>query len=322
MTRAQSRPARLSVVICCFADDRYELVLRSIDSVVRQTVPAHELLVVVDHNPALAERLRDARPLATVIESIEPTGVSGARNTGLKTATGDVVAFLDDDAEADPDWLEQLEPHYADSTVIGVGGTAVPRWASAKPAWFPAEFYWVVGCSWRGLPEVPAEVRNFIGANMSFRRSAALEVGGFANEFFFHDRAIKNDDTEFCIRITGQRPDRRLLHAPDAVVHHFVPTARTTRGFFVKRCWREGRAKRITTSLVGQSVGLASERAHLRRVIPSAMLGQLRGALRGELSALGRLVALTVGTLVTVTAFVLPARRQRRPDLSVATASV
>jgi glycosyltransferase involved in cell wall biosynthesis len=304
--RGPDQPSRISVVICCYREDRFELLMASIDSVRHQVRPAHELLVVVDHNPVLAQRVRAARGDVAVIESTEPKGLSGARNCGLKAATAEIVAFLDDDAEAPPDWLRQLEAPYADPAVLGVGGGAVPRWASGQPQWFPAEFYWVIGCTWRGLPEVTATTRNLIGCNMSFRREEALAAGGFAPEFSRRDRAIPNEETEFCIRLIRQNPERTLVFVPHAVVHHFVPEERTTARFFLARCWSEGRAKRVTTSLAGWSAGLAREQVYLRNTIPTAIWSGLREAAQGERSALKRVVAVAAGTIITLVAFALP----------------
>src|SRR5581483_12443163 len=101
----------------------------------------------------------------------------GARNTGVSVATGSVCAFLDDDAEAAPDWLAWLVKAYADKDVLGVGGAIEPAWQDRRPEWFPEEFDWVVGCSYRGMPVISADTRNLIGANMSFRRDVLVNVG-------------------------------------------------------------------------------------------------------------------------------------------------
>ena len=104
---------------------------------------------------------------------------SPARNTGVALATGAVVAFIDDDAVADTDWLKYLGAAYAHDGVLGVGGAIEPAWQHGRPAWFPAEFDWVVGCTYRGVPEFAGPVRNLIGANMSLRREVFDVVGGF-----------------------------------------------------------------------------------------------------------------------------------------------
>ena len=70
---------------------------------------------------------------------------------------------------------------YQDANIMGAGGLIQPMWAQQKPAWFPEEFNWVVGCSYRGLPENTAPVRNLIGCNMSYLRIVIEQLGGFRN---------------------------------------------------------------------------------------------------------------------------------------------
>src|SRR5439155_542168 len=80
--------------------------------------------------------------------------VLNARTTGIDRADrGDVIAFLDDDAVAEPDWLETMLRAYGDGSVMAVGGRIEPLWAAGRPGWFPPEFDWVVGCTYVGLPE-------------------------------------------------------------------------------------------------------------------------------------------------------------------------
>ena len=118
-------------------------------------------------------------PDVIVTDNQQQQGLSGARNAGVAVAGGEVVAFLDDDATAAPDWLERLAAGYADPDVLGVGGAIEPVWSTSRPRCFPEEFDWVVGCTYRGLPQTPAPVRNLIGANMSFRRTVLNTIGGF-----------------------------------------------------------------------------------------------------------------------------------------------
>ena len=80
----------------------------AVDSLRAQTLPPHEVVLVIDHAPALLEEARGRWPDLKIVPSRERQGLSGARNTGVAEAGGEVVAFLDDDAVAAPNWLERL----------------------------------------------------------------------------------------------------------------------------------------------------------------------------------------------------------------------
>ncbi|MFL5516501.1 MAG: glycosyltransferase family 2 protein, partial [Gemmatimonadales bacterium] len=202
----------VSVVICAYTADRWDHLLAAVESVRCQSAPPAEIIVVIDHNPGLFERARAHLADALVVENQEPRGLGGARNSGVAVANGAVIAFLDDDAIAAPDWLEQLTAAYDRADVVGIGGSTEPAWLGARPPWFPEEFNWVVGCSYRGMPRTAAPVRNLHGCNMSFRRQVFEAVGGFRLGYGC-------DETEFCIRIQRHSPQGILLHQPGARVY-------------------------------------------------------------------------------------------------------
>src|SRR5438105_3338774 len=87
----------ISVVICAYTEDRWDDVLAAVSSVRGQRVEPHEIIVVVDHNPALYARLKLALPEVIVVPNQQAQGLSGGKNTGVAAARGDIVAFLDDD---------------------------------------------------------------------------------------------------------------------------------------------------------------------------------------------------------------------------------
>src|SRR4051794_33507713 len=88
--------ADVSVVICCYTEDRWDDVCAAIESVKRQSVQPKEIVVVVHHTPALYNRLYTQVEGITLVENQEGRGLSGGRNTGVALATGVVIAFLDD----------------------------------------------------------------------------------------------------------------------------------------------------------------------------------------------------------------------------------
>ena len=112
--------ADVSVIVTTYAERRWDCLVDALASLRRQTLAPREVIVVVDHNPKLLSRVRDEMGGVLAVESRHPPGLAGARNAGLAVARGTVVAFLDDDAEAWPDWLERLLSTYSDGRVEDV----------------------------------------------------------------------------------------------------------------------------------------------------------------------------------------------------------
>ena len=153
----------ISVIICVYTENRWTQICAAVESVRNQSLSSSEIILVVDYNPTLYKRLVAAMADIIVVENREARGLSGARNTGAASASGEIIAFLDDDAVADEDWLKSLSDSYENPKIAGVGGLTLPRWETACPAWLPEEFYWVVGCNYRGMPPAGTPVRNMIG---------------------------------------------------------------------------------------------------------------------------------------------------------------
>jgi glucosyl-dolichyl phosphate glucuronosyltransferase len=298
-------PGGCSVVVATHDSARWDELVEVVQALERQTSPLDEIVVVVDHNPILLERARHELP-ARVVPNDHVPGLGGARNSGIAATTGAIVAFIDDDAVPEPDWLERLLEGYGDARVAGVGGAIEPRWRPARPAWFPPEFDWVVGCSYVGLPESTAFVRNLIGCNMSFRREVLERMGGF-------ELGYGCDETEFCIRLTQREPHARLLYQPAARVHHLVPAARLRWRRFISRCYFEGGSKAVVARLVGPRDGLASERAYALRILPRAVVDGLANWVReGDSAGVGRALTVIAGFGATVAGFLVGSVRVER----------
>ena len=188
----------VTAVVCAFADERFEQTCDCVASLLAQVPSVPSVVVVVDHNPSLERKLRGALDSTVRILSNQgPQGLSGARNTGVAQATGDAVAFLDDDAIAPAGWIAKLQEGLADPDVLVVGGHAVPVWAGNPPRHFPEEFLWVVGLLVPGLPR-HGTVRNALGCNMLFRSRVFAQVGGFDTAIGrFGSRPLGCEETEF-----------------------------------------------------------------------------------------------------------------------------
>lgn len=305
-------PPTVSVVVCAYTLERWDDICAAVESLRRQTRRPDEVVLVCDHAPELLDRARTAFPDVRCLPNEGPRGLSGARNTGVRVTTGAVVAFLDDDATAAPDWVQQFLDAYRDHDVIGVAGHVVPDWRAPRPGWFPDEFLWVVGCSYAGLPSGRADVRNPIGANMSFRRSAFDRAGGFdvAMGRLGKD-AAGCEETEFAIRARAAVEGGRIVLEPASICFHAVTPQRTTRSYFRTRCRAEGRSKALVSTLTGADAALETERGYVVRTLPAAVLRGLRELLTVNRSGGARAVAIVEGTALTAGSYALARARNR-----------
>lgn len=308
----------VSVAICAYTEERWDDLSAAVDSVQQQVVAPSEVIVVVDHNPRLSQKARSLMPDVVVVDNQEQRGANGARNAAMAAAKGAIVAFLDDDAVAAPDWLELLLAGFRDPRVVGIGGLAAPLWhgGDGPPRWFPEEFNWVVGCSYRGMPQTNTEVRNVFSCNMAIRREVWTAIGGFRHGIGHVGGQPRGDDeTEFCIRVRQRWPQRALLYEPRAKVYHHVPLRRTTWRYFCSRCWLEGRSKALLVRFAGSRDALSTERAYARQALPKAVMrGLVDATLRGHVVGLARAAAVVVG-LTTTTAGFLVGRAMRSQEV-------
>ena len=306
--REAGRPPA-TVIICAYTTGRTRIMRAAIVAVRDQLLDGDELLIVIDHNQELLE---NARALLVggsdgvaerIIANENHRGLSGARNTGIAAAHGTLMVFLDDDAVPRPGWLARLTEPFADTGVIGTGGVAAPAWEHARPNWLPDEFLWVVGCSYRGLPQLPQEIRNPIGANMAFRRSVILHTGGFTDGIGRVGRVpLGCEETEFSIRaarVTGGR----IVQQPAAQVDHQVTADRMSVRYFVRRCWAEGISKAFVSRLTGSDAALASERRYTTRTLPAGIATGVRDGLTGDRAGFKRAAAIVAGLAITAAGY-------------------
>jgi len=336
---AEGKKLGVSVVICAHTEQRWDQLCAAVKSALSQYPAPAEVLLVVDHNPLLAARARHELADVTVLESDDVPGLSGARNTGLRAATMPITAFLGDGAEARPGWLESLVKPFGCVDVVATGGAVHPWWPELPPRWLPAEFYWVIGCSYRGLPAYIGPVRNPIGANMSMRTELALQAGGFdapasravrsraagqvragrrragprltspqlagqrrANQRRAGQRPAGDAETELAIRLTARRPSAAVFYVPSAAVDHHIGPDHLTPGYFLRRCWYEGIAKAGVVRRTG-GAGLERERRHVAVVIPQALLGNARQLATGDPAAFVRGTVMLAGLASAASGF-------------------
>lgn len=233
---------RISVAICTY--DRYELLGEALRSLAEQTVgPDAFEIIVVDNTPSAERSAAEQARLAGIarlrwVHERTP-GLSNARNVAMGLARAPVIAYLDDDAIALPNWLEELDRAWraAGPDVGTIGGRVRPRWVSERPEWLSDDllgYLSVVDLGGETRPLGPGEW--LAGANISYRIEALRSAGGFSVALGRVGSGISlmsNDETELADRLSAQ--GWTATYAGRAEVLHLVDPSRTTQAWFRRR---------------------------------------------------------------------------------------
>lgn len=224
---------KISAVICTY--NRYDLLDKAIESCLTQSMAKkHFEIIIVDNSPACPEiqifsqKYANNRNVRYLIEATP--GLSNARNVAMRAAKSPIVAYLDDDAIADPDWLNQIVSafdKFGASTAV-VGGRIDPIWEVPRPAWLPDALLGTLSVvNWGGSARIALPGEWVAGANISFRVSALEEVGGFdvALGRTGNGGSLMSNEESAVIEKLRTR-GYELVYAPAARVDHLVDTRR------------------------------------------------------------------------------------------------
>jgi glycosyltransferase involved in cell wall biosynthesis len=291
----------VSVVIPSYSEKRSQDLLACIASLRHQSMPPNEIVVVLDRKVESTLTFLTLENVRVVVCKEE--GVSSARNVGVNAASGDIVAFIDDDAIAERDWLKNLLSNYDDQYVVGVGGKIIPAWEKGRPTWFARELDWVVGCSYAGMPEKKTTMRNPIGCNMSFRRNVFKTIGYFRESIGrVGTRLVGSEEAELCIRLRSEAPEAKVVYDPSAVVLHKVAAERATIIYLVKRSFYEGLSKKLMNEMnLSKPQLMSTEMEYLDYMIRVSIPSRLRSICK---SNIGQLLTLILSTFAVFAGYV------------------
>ena len=294
---------RVSIITACHTFERIKDLGELLDSIGAQLYPNIETWLVSDGPDELYNTLEEyvqkkGYQDIQVLCHQGDSGISGSRNMAIRHATGEIIAFCDDDAVPVPEWAEQIVNTYNDdSFVIGVTGPVIPLWEQENMSWFPQEFYWIFSCTSGDITE-KRKVRNGYGTNLSFLREA-FELTGLLNEGLGVRKLVRGiwnrpgaEETEFSLRVQ-QKTGKHIIYNPDVKVAHKVYRYRLTMSFITHRAYWEGYAKALLSSSYRSSKGedsiLSTEYQLLRRILYKLIPKTVKLIARNPLLALRRL---------------------------------
>ena len=223
-----------------------------------QSLPAEQFEIVVvdngstDGTAARIARWAELRPGVRRVEELAP-GVSRARNAGIAAARGELLAFVDDDAVAEPRWLATLLGAYDRFPRVGAAcGRARLRLERRPPAWYSrySETWYSAmdfGPAARLLLD-PGEVPWSL--NLSVRAELARQIGGFPEELGRVDGNLQSGE-EYPFISGVREAGMHIAYEPDAVVWHAVPAERLRLRWLVRRAWAEGRTLPVRNEVEG-----------------------------------------------------------------------
>lgn len=247
------RNLQISAIVCTYSNA--SLLRRTLDSLIKQTLPPQEYEVIVvdnnstDNTPDVVRDFQErcSHQIHYVLETTQ--GLSAARNTGVQQSSGPVISFIDDDAEADPGWLAAVvEAFRQNPDAWGVGGNTFAIWDAKRPAWLTDDFLGNLSIQDRGPEKRKLTIHEHIlGTNCSFRREVFADIGDFPTDLGRVGKSLlAGEEAELCRRI--HLKGKSMYHVPDVIVSHHVTPERMTRSYLRRRCYLSGLSRAFYVS--------------------------------------------------------------------------
>jgi glycosyltransferase involved in cell wall biosynthesis len=249
----------LSIVICTY--NRSSWLRECLNSLLPQCKQGLVEVLIIDNNStddtrAVAEEfVQRQSSFKYVFEKVQ--GLSHARNRGIKEARGHIVAYIDDDARAHPDWVKAIIRFFdANPGVSGAGGPYNAFSSIPIPPWFPKEY---------GNKSLGSETRklqsgeSLSGTNMAFTKSALIEFGGFDTSIGMNGSKVSyGEETNLVTRMRDQ--GRVIYYCAEMCVDHAILPYKLKLGWLLRSNFSNGYAGVTTFNYKG---GVGSYIPHL-----------------------------------------------------------
>lgn len=237
---------KLSVVVCTY--NRAELLRQALESLACQSLGRElfEIVVVDNHSTdgtqAVTRAFQQEHPSIQFILAYEAEiGLGHARNRGWRQAKGLYIAFMDDDAKADPHWLKHALEIFGkvSPSPLGIGGPIFPHYAFSKPCWFKDEYEIR---SWGSCSRELEYGETFSGSNMIIRRDLLAKLGGFDVRVGMKGTRLSvGEETALFQRLWKDHSRGALYYSPELVVYHAVGQNKMRVLYHLKRAFVTGK---------------------------------------------------------------------------------
>lgn len=234
----------ISVVICTY--NRSRSLQRTLQSLAAMST-LQDLsweVIIVDNNSAddtreVVETFQEGVSIGIRYAVERKRGSASARNRGLAEASGNIVAFTDDDVIVNTDWLSAISQAFSEHDVACVGGRILPIWETPCPAWLTKRFHGPIALLDYGDRLQYLDTPNLWSANLAFR-SWVFDRYGLFNTVIGHkgSKVGGGEETEMLRRLLAG--NERILYNPRMLVYHCIPASRLTKRYFMKWHFNNG----------------------------------------------------------------------------------
>ena len=261
---------KFSVIISTY--NRAESLRETLASQAKLRTEAEWELIVVDNNSkdhtrAVVEEAAKTFPVELRYLFEAEQGKFAALNSAILASRGEIIATTDDDAFAEPDWLDRAGEGLERFNCDFVGGRVLPVWGGPRPEWLPNRpgVHWAV----IALLDLGSEPVEFgcngvpwpLGVNEVTRREAFTRAGLFDNRLGRKAGTLRNQaNREWHLR--AREAGIRGFYIPEMVVHHVVPADRLTKRYFRRWLFWHG----ISRAILYEKLGVASRQELVARL--------------------------------------------------------
>ena len=262
----------LSIVVCACSMKRYADLVDLLSSIKAQTFKNFETVLVIDGNKELHDKIKDYLSLNSVqntklILNPEQRGLSHCRNTGIMNASGEIIAFVDDDAVLYLGWAGAVINSFDLEQIGGASGEIEPAWESQEMTWFPRELHWLISCSYIMTPTVKQEVERGFGTNMAFRRTALLESGMFDTSLgvVAGKKWVGGEDTLMFLNV--RKAGKTVIFNPEMRIKHKIYKDRLKLKNIIKRAYGGGYSVALLKKQERYKVTNSTENTYLKKLL-------------------------------------------------------
>jgi len=270
----------LSIIICSY--NRASYITGALDSLYESTDILNDFEVVfVDNNSTdnslqIANDWRITHPLGNFnISSETKQGASFARNTGAKLATGQWLCFMDDDAVAFPDFVQNILNHiHTFPERVGFGGRIIPKYIPAEPTWMSYYVSSMVGHFHYSETYTPFKNGKYpLESNMIVRKDVYDQVGGFNEALPGVVGTVRIGGEGKALFYSIMELGHTIYYDPSIVVHHIVETKKLTPTYLYNVASGMGRGEKTRTLAIGSFSYLKKVIEYLCKLAAAIVLG-------------------------------------------------